>query len=134
MRIRVLPAVAAIVLAGAGTLVSGAPASAASHKVCAIDQGSVYDICFEADGDKFIVNDLRKDGMRAVVKWKAMDGSGRVGQCADTDGAFNSPKVCDYDFKEGPQNYVLFTGFIQDGPRGAAQFISYTYTGYISAK
>ncbi|MFF4904868.1 hypothetical protein ACFY2T_08390 [Streptomyces sp. NPDC001260] len=72
--------------------------------------------------------------MRAVVKWKAMDGSGRVGQCADTDGAFNAPKVCDYDFREGPQNYVLFTGFIQDGPRGEARFISYAYTGYISAK
>ncbi|MEV5534438.1 hypothetical protein [Streptomyces prunicolor] len=133
MRIRPLSAVAALTIAAAGTLLAGTPASAAS-KTCAVDQGSVYDVCFDADGDKFIVNDLRKDGMRAVVKWKAMDGSGRVGQCADTDGAFNAAKVCDYDFKEGPQNYVLFTGFIQEGPRGAAQFISYTYTGYISAK
>ncbi|SEE46723.1 hypothetical protein SAMN05216489_06730 [Streptomyces sp. 3213] len=133
MKFRPLSAAAALTIAAAGTLLAGTPASAAS-KVCAVDQGSVYDVCFDADGDKFIVNDLRKDGMRAVVKWKAMDGSGRVGQCADTDGAFNAPKVCDYDFKEGPQNYVLFTGFTQEGPRGAAQFISYTYTGYISAK
>ncbi|MFJ9729797.1 hypothetical protein ACIRUL_00385 [Streptomyces sp. NPDC101171] len=132
MRFRPLSLAAALTIAGTGTLLAGTPASASSHKVCAIDQGSVYDICFDADGDKFIVNDLRKDGMRAVVKWKAMDGSGRVGQCADTDGAFNAPKVCDYDFNEGPQNYVLFTGFVQKGPRGEAQFISYAYTGYIS--
>ncbi|MFE6696811.1 hypothetical protein [Streptomyces sp. NPDC057718] len=99
-----------------------------------MDQGAVYDICFDADGDKFTVNDLRKDGMRAVVKWKAMDGSGRVGQCADTDGAHNGPKVCDYDFIEGHNKYVAFQGFVQDGPRGKAQFLSYSYNGYISPR
>ncbi|MFF3657633.1 hypothetical protein [Streptomyces olivochromogenes] len=134
MNFRPLSAAAALTIAGAATLSMGTPATAASAKTCAVDQGSVYDICFEANGDKFIVNDLRSDGMRAVVKWKAMDGSGRVGQCADTDGAFNSPKVCDYDFREGPNNYVIFSGFVQNGPRGEPQFISMAYNGYISAR
>ncbi|WP_247196018.1 hypothetical protein [Streptomyces sp. GESEQ-35] len=134
MKFRPLSAVATLTIVGAGTLMTGAPAQAAGHKTCAVDQGSVYDICFDADGDKFIVNDLRSDGMRAVVKWKAMDGSGRVGQCADTDGAFNAAKVCNYDFKEGPQNYVMFQGFVQEGPRGEPGFISMAYNGYISPR
>ncbi|NEC92211.1 hypothetical protein G3I71_42050 [Streptomyces sp. SID12501] len=113
---------------------TGTPASAASTRTCATDQGSVYDICFDGDGDDFIVNDLRSDGMRAVVKWQAKDGSGRVGQCADTDGAFNGAKVCNYDFIEGRNNYVLFSGFVQDGPRGEPQFISFTYNGYITPR
>ncbi|MCZ4513114.1 hypothetical protein O3Q52_34160 [Streptomyces sp. ActVer] len=123
-----------LTIAGAAALITGTPASAAGTKTCATDQGAVYDICFDSDGDKFIVNDLRSDGMRAVVKWKAMDGSGRVGQCADTDGAFNAAEVCNYDFAEGRNNYVLFTGFAQKGPRGEQQFISFTYTGYISPR
>ncbi|MFF8484449.1 hypothetical protein ACGFZG_17495 [Streptomyces antibioticus] len=123
-----------LTIAVAGTLSTGAPAQAASTKTCAVDQASVYDICFDGNGDKFIVDDLRSDGMRAVVKWKAMDGSGRVGQCADTDGARNGPKVCNYDFKEGPRNYVIFQGFVQDGPRGEPQFLSWAYNGYISPR
>ncbi|MDQ0932588.1 hypothetical protein [Streptomyces turgidiscabies] len=134
MKFRPLSLVVALTIAGTGTLLAGTPANAASHKTCAVDQGSVYDICFDADGDKFIVNDIRSDGMRAVVKWKAVDGSGRVGQCADTDGAFNAPKVCAYDFREGPNTYVSFVGFVQDGPRGAPDFISMTYNGYISPR
>lgn len=133
MKFRPLSAAAALTIAVGGTLITGTPAVAASSKTCIVDQ-SVYDICFDRNGTKFIVNDLRKDGMRAVVKWKVKDGSGRVGQCADTDGAFNSPKVCAYNFKAGPQNYVIFQGFVQDGPRGEPQFLSWTYTAYITPK
>lgn len=132
MKLRPLSAAAALTIAVGGTLLTGTPANAAS-KTCAVDQGSVYDICFDVDGD-IIVNDLRSDGMRAVVKWKAMDGSGRVGQCADTGGAFNRPKVCDHDFREGPRNYVIFQGFVQNGPRGEPDFISMAYNGYISPR
>jgi hypothetical protein len=133
MKLRPLSAAAALTIAVGGTLLTGTPANAAS-KTCATDMGSVYDICFDADGDKFIVNDLRSDGRRAVVKWKAMDGSGRVGQCADTDGAFNSPKVCNHDFREGPQNYVIFQGFTQNGPRGEPSDLSFAHNGYISPR
>ncbi|MDH6629465.1 hypothetical protein M2271_007301 [Streptomyces sp. LBL] len=116
----------------AGSVVVASPASAYT-KTCTVDQ-SAYSICFDGDGDKFIVDDLRADGERAVVKWYAYDGSGREGECADANGSNNGPVVCDYDFKEGTNNYVSFMGFTRDGNTGPKHNASWAYTGYISPR
>ncbi|MFF8941367.1 hypothetical protein ACF1A5_03620 [Streptomyces sp. NPDC014864] len=123
---------AALALALTGSVVATTPAQAYS-KVCTVDQNA-YSICFDGDGDKFIVDDLRADGERAVVKWYAYDGSGREGECEDANGSFNGPVVCDYDFKEGRTNYVSFMGFTRKGKTGAKHNESWAYTGYITPR
>jgi hypothetical protein len=133
MKIRAIAtSVATLGLVAASSVGLASPASAYT-KTCTVDQ-SAYSICFDGDGDMFIVDDLRADGERAVVKWYAYDGSGREGECSDDNGSFNGPVVCDYDFNEGVNNYVSFMGFTRDGASGTKHNMSWAYTGYITPR
>ncbi|WP_243769301.1 hypothetical protein [Streptomyces cyanogenus] len=117
----------------AGSALATSPAEAYS-KTCNADQTAYYSICFDGSNDSFIVDDLRPDGERAVVKWYAYDGSGREGECSDANGSLNGPVVCDYDFKEGVNNYVSFMGFTRDGASGPKHNESWVYNGYITPR
>ncbi|MBZ2409043.1 hypothetical protein HX747_17500 [Streptomyces sp. L06] len=90
--------------------------------------------CFDATGDKFLLSDNRADGMRLVVRWVAVDGSGRSGECHDADGASNGVKVCDYNFREGKNNYVKFQAMTRKGANGKDQNISPALNGYITPR
>ncbi|MFI0976347.1 hypothetical protein ACH4SP_04860 [Streptomyces sp. NPDC021093] len=90
--------------------------------------------CFDADGDKFILSDNRADGERLVVRWTAFDGSGRSGECHDSDGASNGATVCNYNFREGKNNYVRFQAMTRNGAKGKDSNISPALHGYISPR
>ncbi|MZE41696.1 hypothetical protein GTY49_01560 [Streptomyces sp. SID5477] len=105
----------------------------ASTRTCTAHQFR-YDICFDGKNDAFYVADMVADGRRAVVKWKAFDGSGRSGECHDSNGALNGATVCDYDFKEGKNNYVSFMGLTRDGANGKNQDVSLLIIGYITPR
>ncbi|MEW2578594.1 hypothetical protein [Streptomyces syringium] len=146
MRFRIkAPLVAGAVLAG--SLIAGAPAQA---NVAPVTDGPsvanttktcipwfvwpLGDVCFDSNGDKFIINDLRKDGKRLVVRWDAHDGSGRSGECHDADGADNGPKICNYNFREGHNNYIEFSAMIRNGAHGPNESISPPLRGYVSPR
>ncbi|MEU2878850.1 hypothetical protein [Streptomyces sp. NPDC007070] len=134
MRIRKIAISAGVLgLAMVGGAFTASPAQAYT-KTCNVDQTVFYSICFDGGNDSFTVNDMRADGERAVIKWYAYDGSGREGECQDANGALNGAVVCDYDFKEGPNNYVAFMGFTRDGASGPKHNASWAYTGYITPR
>ncbi|MYQ80931.1 hypothetical protein GTW64_27820 [Streptomyces sp. SID4923] len=93
-----------------------------------------YQLCFDPDNDSFLIADDVSDGRRAVVHWNAWDGSGREGECADTNGALNGWTVCDYDFIEGRTNYVAFQGMTRNGANGSNSDNSWVYNGYITPR
>jgi hypothetical protein len=66
------------------------------------------DGCFYAHNDSFVVADNMADGKPAVLKWFAHDGSGRKGNCVDRNGSLNGWKRCDFNFREGKRNYLVF--------------------------
>ncbi|WP_328553500.1 hypothetical protein [Streptomyces sp. NBC_00358] len=125
----------ALLLSGvalAGTVVASSPAQASTRTCTAtIVQ---YDICFDGSNDAFYVSDTVADGRRAVASWKAYDGSGRSGECHDSDGALNGATVCDYDFKEGVNNYITFMGSTRNGANGADDDLSLLIIAYVTPR
>ncbi|MFF5125915.1 hypothetical protein ACFY41_03085 [Streptomyces syringium] len=143
-RIKV-PLIAGAVLAG--LLGVGAPAQANDAPVARVPSLAnttktcipwfvwpLGDVCFDSNGDKFILNDLREDGKRLVVRWVAHDGSGRSGECHDADGADNGPKICNYNFREGKNFYIEFGAMIRNGAHGRDEQPSVTLRGYVSPR
>jgi hypothetical protein len=125
----------ALLLSGAalaGTLVTSTPAHAYT-RTCTAHQFR-YDICFDGSNDAFYVADMVADGRRAVVRWNAHDGSGRSGECHDSNGALNGWTVCDYDFREGSDNYVAFIGATREGATGETYDHSFLVIGYITPR
>lgn len=119
----------------AGSLIGGAPAQANTSKTCIpLMTWSFGDVCFDGNGDKFIMSDYRDDHRRIVVKWVAHDGSGRTGECHDADGAMNGAKICNYNFREGKNNYLEFVGMTRNGAHGTSANISPTLRGYITPR
>jgi hypothetical protein len=132
MKLRPMSALLLSGVALAGTVVTSSPAHAGT-RTCTAGQFR-YDICFDGSNDAFYVSDMVADGRRAVVTWNAYDGSGRSGECHDSDGALNGATVCDYDFREGDGNYVAFMGSTRDGANGANQDVSFLVIGYITPR
>ncbi|MFI6288383.1 hypothetical protein ACIBCM_27170 [Streptomyces sp. NPDC051018] len=132
MKFRFATVAVAIGATLAGSVILAAPAQAAT-KTCQVDQWR-YDICFDGANDAFYVSDMYADGHRAVVEWIAMDGSGRKGECHDSNGAHNGWTVCDYDFREGTNKYVIFQGMTRNGANGKSAYFSWMYTGYITPR
>lgn len=132
MKFRPMSALLLSGVALAGTIATSSPAQAAT-RTCTADQFR-YDICFDGSNDAFYVADMVADGRRAVVRWNAHDGSGRAGECHDSNGALNGWTVCDYDFKEGSDNYVAFMGSTREGANGENKDISFLIIGYITPR
>lgn len=131
MRRRMLATVTLTFVAAAGTLLgAGSPAHAATTVFCSQPANPSGDACFYSTGDKFAVQDIRKDGLRAVVIWNT--DYGRSGECHDANGAQNGWTWCDYDFAEG--HTLRFVVVARDGANGANQWPSNVVTAWISGR
>lgn len=86
--------------------------------------------CFYSSGDDFTVQDMRADGLRAVLKWTT--DYGRQGECHDADGANNPPTKCDYNLAEG--HTLVFTTSLRDGANGRDQATSKPMVAWISGR
>ncbi|MFI1222704.1 MULTISPECIES: hypothetical protein [unclassified Streptomyces] len=113
----------------AAILAVGTPAQAATTKFCGPPAAFALG-CFYSTGDDFTVQDMRADGLRAVLKWET--DYGRKGECHDSNGANNPPTKCDYNFAEG--HTVLFKTVLRDGANGADQGDSNPMIAWISGR
>ncbi|MFE1439209.1 hypothetical protein [Streptomyces sp. NPDC058739] len=135
MKYRYIAAVAIAGTVSVGVVATGPASAAAGTRTCIpYFHAPKGDVCFDADGDKFVISDMVSDGRRLVVKWTAFDGSGRSGECHDADGANNGVTVCNYDFVEGRDHYVKFQGMTRNGARGTDADKSPALNGPISPR
>jgi hypothetical protein len=131
MRRHILTTITLTLVAVAGTLFGvGAPAHAATTTFCVQPFNTSGDACFYSTGDKFAVQDMRPDGMRAVVIWHT--DYGRSGECHDANGAQNGWTWCDYDFAEG--HTLQFVVVARDGANGANRYPSPVVYAWISGR
>ncbi|WP_328501651.1 hypothetical protein OG828_17360 [Streptomyces sp. NBC_00457] len=114
----------------AAILAINTPAQAAETTVFCGPPAALAPGCFYSTGDYFTVQDMRVDGLRAVLLWET--DYGRKGECHDANGANNPPTKCDYDFKEG--HTVLFKTVLRNGANGADQGDSNPMIAWISGR
>ena len=133
MRIRRLTAAVGTmsVSTAAVVLATGSQASAATTEFCTQPGARAGYSCFYSNGDIIGVNDMFKDGLRAVVEWRTDDG---YGECHDANGALNGWTYCNYDFTEGKNKVIAFRVVARDGANGADQFPTVTVVGWISGR
>jgi hypothetical protein len=111
---RIVTAATTVAASVAALLAFGTPAHATTTTFCNAPY-SYAPGCFYSTGDKFTVQDLRADGMRAVLVW--LTDYGRSGECHDANGANNPPTTCDEDLAEG--HTVTFWTVLRNGANGA---------------
>jgi hypothetical protein len=128
MRRRMVSTMTVTFVAAAAALVgTGSAAYAATTVFCSQPANPSGDACFYSTGDKFAIQDIRPDGMRAVVIWNT--DYGRSGECTDANGAQNGWVWCDYDLAEG--HSLRFVVVARDGANGANQWpspVAYAWT------
>ncbi|SNX63990.1 hypothetical protein SAMN06272735_5804 [Streptomyces sp. TLI_55] len=128
---RKIAVAATTAVASMGALLAvGSPAQAGTITEFCNHPGSLAPGCFYSTGDVFTVQDLRVDGLRAVLKWTT--DYGRSGECHDANGANNPPTRCDVDLREG--RTLIFTTVLRNGADGADQGESLPTLAYTSGR
>lgn len=129
--VRKMVTASATVVASLGALIAiGTPSQAATITEFCNHPGAYVPGCFYSTGDIFTVQDLRVDGMRAVLEWDTDYGDS--GECHDANGANNPPTRCDVDLREG--RTLTFHTVVRDGANGRDQFPSLPMLAYTSGR